>query len=56
MTELSTYKKEKINNMKYDDQNIFAKFLEVKYLVKKSMKMNLFYLFMILIHKKKYMH
>ena len=32
------------------------KYLERKFLVKKFMRMNLFYLFMILILKKKYMH
>ena len=43
----------KREKMSYDDNNIFAKILEEKFLVKKFMKMNLFYLFMILILKKK---
>ena len=42
--------------MIYDDNNIFAKIFKEKYLVKKFMKMNMFYLFMTLILKKKFMH
>ena len=38
--------------MIYDDNNIFAKILCEIYLVKKFMRMILFYLFTILIHKK----
>ena len=41
-----------ISAMTYNDQNIFAKILRVKFPAIKSMKMILFYLFMILIHKK----
>ena len=42
--------------MSYDDNNIFAKILlEEKFLAKKFMRMIMFYRFMILILKKKFM-
>ena len=50
MDELNKKKK-----MSYDDNNIFAKILRGKFLVKKFMKMILYYHFMILIRKKKFM-
>ena len=48
---MSELKKEK-KLMSYDNNNIFAKILGEKYPVKKFMKINLYYRFMILTHKK----